>query len=146
MKEKDVCIAIKYRFKTLNLFGLPLEKPHFMNALLYTDIYLYIYIYIFLPLPPSHKKKKTPQLVSPTNSCNIYRTLREEALRMSPWEWGALQPPPRASREHGGDLTLCSSRAAVLGDTLGDRHNTGVSGTLKTHSKRGRLVGNFSDK
>lgn len=48
MKEKDVCIAIKYRFKTLNLFGLPLEKPHFMNALLYTDIYLYIYIYIFL--------------------------------------------------------------------------------------------------
>lgn len=32
MKEKDVCIAIKYRFKTLNLFGLPLEKPHFMNA------------------------------------------------------------------------------------------------------------------
>ena len=62
------------------------------------------------------------------------------------WEWGALQPPPCASREHGGDLTLCSSRAAVLGDTLGDRHNTGVSGTLKTHSKRGRLVGNFSDK
>lgn len=60
MKEKDVCIAIKYRFKTLNLFGLPLEKPHFMNALLYTDIYLYIYIYIFLPLPPSHKKKKHP--------------------------------------------------------------------------------------
>lgn len=109
-------------------------------------IYIYIFIYIFFSPYHPPTKKKTPQLVSPTNSCNIYRTLREEALRMSPWEWGALQPPPRASREHGGDLTLCSSRAAVLGDTLGDRHNTGVSGTLKTHSKRGRLVGNFSDK
>ena len=60
-------------------------------------ISIYIFIYIFLPPPPT--KKKT-QLVSPMNSCNIYRTLREEALGTQPQE-GDSRAPPRCqgSRE-----------------------------------------------
>lgn len=55
-------------------------------------IYIYIFIYIFSP-PTTPPKKTHPNSLSPTNSCNVYRTLREEALRMSPWEWGAPAAP-----------------------------------------------------
>lgn len=133
-KEKDVCIAIKYRFKTLNLFGLPLEKPHFMNALFYTDIYLYIYIYFFSPYHPP-KKKNTP-----THYLQQIRVTSTGLSEKRHWGWargsgGRLQLPAPRVKERGGDLTLCSSRAAVLGDTLSDHHNTDIPRTLKTHRR-----------
>lgn len=97
MKERRLR-AIKYRFKTLDLFGLPLEKPHFMNALLYTDIYLYVAIY-FSPPTTLHKKKKHPNSYLQQILNNI-TGLSEEHQDEPQWEWGALQPPPRR-QEHG---------------------------------------------
>lgn len=92
-------------------------------------IYIYIFIYIFLQ-----------------RICVTSTGLSEERH----WGWargsgGRLQLPAPCVKERGGDLTLCSSRAAALGDTLSDRHNTDIPRTLKTH-RRGSLVGNSSDK
>ena len=62
-KEKDACIATKYTFKTASLFGLPLEKPRFMNHYSML-IYIYIFIYFFSPPTTPPPPKKTPTRIT----------------------------------------------------------------------------------
>lgn len=130
-KQEDFCIAIKYIFKTLNFFGLPLKKASFLLMHYSIVIYIYIFIYIFF-LQKKKKKKLTP----PMNQCNLYRTIKEDR------HWGRTHGRKRStalhhvSREQRDDVTFCWSRAAVLGDTCDNRHNTGIFRTLKTEKRR----------
>lgn len=77
------------------------------------------------------------------NQCNLYRTIKEDR------HWGCTHGRKRStalhhvSREQRDDVTLCWSRAAVLGDTCDNRHNTGIFRTLKTENDDS-LVRNFS--
>lgn len=56
-KQEDFCIAIKYIFKTLNFFGLPLKKASFLLMHYSIVIYIYIFIYTFFL-----QKKKSSHL------------------------------------------------------------------------------------
>lgn len=66
------------------------------------------------------------------NYCNLYETIREDR------HWGCTHGRKRStalhhvSREQRDDMTFCWSRAAVLGDTYDNRHNTDIFRTLKT--------------
>lgn len=138
-KQEDFCIAIKYIFKTLNFFWSSSKKASFLLMHYSIVIYIYIFIYIFF------SKKKKKKLTPPMNQCNLYRTIKEDR------HWGCTHGRKRStalhhvSREQQDEVTFCWSRAAVLGDTCDNCHNTGIFRTLKTEND-GSLVRNFFHK
>lgn len=128
-KQEDFCIAIKYILKTLNFLVFLFKKASFLLMHYPIAIYIYIFIYNFF----SKKKiKEKNKFTPPMNQCNLFRTIREDR------HWGCTHGRKRSralhhvSREQRDDMTFCWSRAAVLGDTCDNRHNTGIFRTLKT--------------